>query len=177
MFEKYRPMADRLVYSFLRKLPRNVCKDDILNAALLGLWEGLCKQADHENLEAYLHIRIKGAILDELRAQDFLPRRLRDRIDAEESTAGIVRLADLSRSERKAALVVNVEEQVDTSREVQILITVLERLPARERLIMEAHYIKGVKFLDIAKELGVSDARVSQLHSRAVAMIKEMVAA
>lgn len=174
---KYKPIVDRIVGGFLKKLPSNVTRDDLMSAGMEGLWAGLCKRSEtSENLEAYLHFRVRGAILDELRAQDWLPRRMRDKIDAGEANESVVFL-EISEWEDKAfSHSPDQEEDIDQSREVQILISVLERLPARERLILEAHYIQGVKFDDLAKQLGVSAPRISQLHARALARVKKMAA-
>lgn len=176
---KYKPIVDRIVGGFLKKLPSNVTRDDLMSAGMEGLWSGLCKRTEHhENLEAYLHFKVRGAILDELRSQDWLPRRMRDKIDAEDAVGSIVRFDDVSEWDQNQALgqASDQEEDIDQSREVQILISVLERLPPRDRLILEAHYIRGVKFDDIAKQLGVSAPRVSQLHARAMARVKKLAA-
>lgn len=179
----YTPLVRKIAGGFQRKLPRNVLREDIIQAGMLGLWDAIRRRPDtiDTHFEQYIRIRVRGAILDELRSEDWLPRRLRDRIDREEGTTAsvsMVRFDDVSEWEQNKALKsTHQEEQVELSREVQILISVLERLPARERMIMEAHYIKGVKFTDLAKELGVSEPRISQLHSRAVARVKEWIAA
>ncbi len=175
-FLKYKPIVDRIVGGFLKKLPSNVTRDDLMSAGMEGLWAGLSKNVDkHENLEAYLHFKVRSAILDELRAQDWLPRRMRDRVEAGEANESVVFL-DIAEWEDMTSQMPDQEEDIDQSREVQILISVLERLPPRERLILEAHYIRGVKFDDIAKQLGVSAPRISQIHARAMARVKELAA-
>jgi RNA polymerase sigma factor for flagellar operon FliA len=52
----------------------------------------------------------------------------------------------------------------------------VDQLPGRERHIVSAHYFRGVKFKDLGLELGVSEPRISQLHSRAMKRLRELMA-
>lgn len=61
--------------------------------------------------------------------------------------------------------------------EQEALASAIESLPEREQKIVRMHYFEGVQFKAIAKELGVSEPRVSQLHTRAMTMLRERVAA
>jgi RNA polymerase sigma factor FliA len=49
----------------------------------------------------------------------------------------------------------------------------IERLPARERLVLEQHYLHGLLFADIARVMGLTKGRVSQLHRAAISRIRE----
>jgi RNA polymerase sigma factor for flagellar operon FliA len=53
----------------------------------------------------------------------------------------------------------------------------VEKLPERERFIVSEHYFGDVKFKSLSEALGVSEPRVSQLHSRAMKRLREIVAA
>jgi RNA polymerase sigma factor for flagellar operon FliA len=57
----------------------------------------------------------------------------------------------------------------------QALSKALEQLPERERHIVSQHYFRGVKFRELGAELGVSEPRISQLHSRAIQRLKAIV--
>ena len=48
----------------------------------------------------------------------------------------------------------------------------MDQLPERERRIVSMHYFRGVKFKDLGEMLGVSEPRISQLHSRAMTRLK-----
>src|SRR6185503_3671143 len=64
----------------MRRLPPNVRREDLFSAGMLGLYDSMRKNGGDEDgpkFEWYARIRIRGAILDELRAQDWLPRRAR----------------------------------------------------------------------------------------------------
>jgi RNA polymerase sigma factor for flagellar operon FliA len=53
----------------------------------------------------------------------------------------------------------------------------VEQLPPRERQVLKAHYYDQLEFQEIASILGVTKGRVSQLHSRAVSRIRELLSA
>lgn len=55
----------------------------------------------------------------------------------------------------------------------KMLTDAIEALPERERHILTMHYFRGVQFKALAEELGVSMPRISQLHARAVAKLRE----
>lgn len=62
-------------------LPNNVSKDDIKSFGLLGLYDAIKKFESERNLkfDTYASFRIKGAIIDGLRKEDWLPRTLREK--------------------------------------------------------------------------------------------------
>jgi RNA polymerase sigma factor for flagellar operon FliA len=57
------------------------------------------------------------------------------------------------------------------------LMGTLNRLPERERMIVTLHYFEGVPLQEIARSLGVTESRVSQLHTRALRMMREGIEA
>jgi len=54
--------------------------------------------------------------------------------------------------------------------------SLIEQLPASEKFVVKAHYINHLAFVEIARTLGVSKARVSQLHQQALGHLREAVA-
>ncbi|WP_156289087.1 FliA/WhiG family RNA polymerase sigma factor [Oceanobacillus salinisoli] len=63
-------------------LPKSVHKDDIKSLGLIGLYDALKKFEPSRDLkfDTYASIRIRGAIMDGLRKEDWLPRSLRDKV-------------------------------------------------------------------------------------------------
>ena len=63
------------------KLPSNVDVDDLISAGVIGLMDAIDKyDPSRENkFKTYAEFRIRGAILDELRSQDWVPRTIRDK--------------------------------------------------------------------------------------------------
>jgi RNA polymerase sigma factor FliA len=186
MILKYQHVVRQIAGGFQRKLPRNVLRDDLIAAGMGGLWDAVRKHG-HEaspNFDWYVRVRIRGAILDELRAQDWLPRRARAAAaeaaqngDTRASSAPVVlRFDEVSESEQARCLTAgessNTERTVEANFVKARLAQAMEQLPERERRIVAMHYFRGIKFKDLGEMLGVSEPRISQLHSRAMSRLK-----
>ncbi|HXS17317.1 MAG TPA: sigma-70 family RNA polymerase sigma factor, partial [Polyangiaceae bacterium] len=136
-----------------------------------------------------VRVRIRGAILDELRAQDWLPRRARAAAAEAEAKGNharavapaVVRFDDVSEWEQGRCLATddasNSEAAVSAKFMRETLARAVDQLPMRERHIVAAHYFRGVKFKDLGTELGVSEPRISQLHSRAMQRLRDLMEA
>ncbi len=186
LLKLYTPLVHKIVGGFQRKLPRNVLREDLLAAGMIGLWDAIQRHGEeaNEGFEWYVRVRVRGAILDELRAQDWLPRRLRaaaTAMGAEASASippSVVRLDDVSDWEQGRCLSepASGEKQLCERAEQRALSSAVDQLPERERHIVREHYYKDVKFKDLSSELGVSEPRVSQLHTRAMQRLRDLVA-
>jgi RNA polymerase sigma factor for flagellar operon FliA len=178
----YMPLVHQVVSTMLSRLPPNVLRDDLLAAGTFGLLDALRRQpAAQRGAEFawYARVRIRGSIVDELRTQDWLSRRARRRFSSDErnTSAAVVGIEDLPEERRNIAddAALTPETLVAARSEAKVLAKAVDRLPERERNIITAHYFEGVQLRAIAKDLGVSEPRVSQLHARAVARLREMM--
>ena len=218
--EKFSPLVKRMAHHMLAKLPPSVQLDDIIQAGLIGLMDAINRYQDNHGtqFETYATHRIRGAILDELRGNDWLPRGLRRSLREIEGT--IARLEQrLGRppSERETAKEMGVSlkeyqdllqeargyqlfhiedfvsgeegfldrncpdntadplERLQDARLREALIHAIGLLPERERLLMGLYYYKELNFREIAAVLEVSESRVCQLHSQAVARLRGKV--
>jgi RNA polymerase sigma factor for flagellar operon FliA len=182
---RYEPLVRKIAGGFQRKLPRNVLREDLIAAGMSGLWDAIRRHPDgpSESFEWYVRVRIRGAILDELRAQDWLPRRARAAAEAASGTdayvppPAVVRFDDVSEWEQNRCLAdaSSSEAAVAAKFAQETLAKAVEQLPERERHIVSQHYFRGVKFKDLGVELGVSEPRISQLHSRAIQRLKAII--
>lgn len=80
IYAAYSPIVRRIAMKAVRTLPRSIALDDIVSAGWVGMSEAIRRRPDdmpEEQFEAYACYRIRGAILDYLRALDPLSRRLR----------------------------------------------------------------------------------------------------
>ena len=68
------------------------------------------------------------------------------------------------------------EQALDTAETSVMLGEAVESLPERERSVVVAYYRQGRSMRDIADELGVSESRVSQLHARALKLLRTYIA-
>jgi RNA polymerase sigma factor FliA len=77
--EEFAPLVKRIAHHMMAKLPASVEVDDIIQAGMMGLLDavGRYEETQGAQFETYAAQRIRGAILDELRAADWLPRGVR----------------------------------------------------------------------------------------------------
>ena len=84
LVEAYQPLVKNVVRRFAGRLPRSVDRGDLKTAGDMGLISAV-EGFDPERgvrFESYCELRVKGAMLDELRAQDWMPRPVRYRIES-----------------------------------------------------------------------------------------------
>jgi RNA polymerase sigma factor for flagellar operon FliA len=185
LLARYEPLVRKIAGGFQRKLPRNVLREDLIAAGMSGLWDAIRRHPDgpSESFEWYVRVRIRGAILDELRAQDWLPRRARAAAEAASGTdayvppPAVVRFDDVSEWEQNRCLADSSSSEIAVAAKFaqEALVKAVELLPERERHIVSQHYFRGVKFKDLGIELCVSEPRISQLHSRAIQRLKTLI--
>ncbi|MFW6146922.1 MAG: FliA/WhiG family RNA polymerase sigma factor [Thermodesulfobacteriota bacterium] len=91
---KYGPMVKYIVDRMAVRFPPNVSKDELVSAGILGLFDALDKFDSEMGIkfQTYAEHRIKGAILDELRKMDWLPRSVRKDIHRLEAAITALRM-------------------------------------------------------------------------------------
>ena len=239
LWRKYRANRDRqlrdrliLTYAPLVKfvagrlgsgLPAHVDEGDLVSYGLLGLI-GAIERYDPDRdvkFETYAIARIKGSIIDELRAMDWVPRsvraRARDieraigeleaqsgRAPSEEEIAAKLgvsqdelgeNLLEISRSSIAAldelwtissgggdqvALIDTIEDTQGPEPQTALAQTemrealgeAIARLPEREKLVVTLYYYEELTLREIGEVLGVTESRVSQLHTKAILRLK-----
>lgn len=74
-------LVEKVARRVAARLPPNVQLDDLKSAGFIGLLDAADKFSDEKGtpFRVYAEIRIRGAMMDELRAQDWVPRSVRDR--------------------------------------------------------------------------------------------------
>ncbi|MDR2350453.1 MAG: FliA/WhiG family RNA polymerase sigma factor [Deltaproteobacteria bacterium] len=77
--EKYSPLIKYLADRLASRLPEHVVKDDLVSSGVLGLIDAIEKFDSERGIlfKTYAEFRIKGAMLDELRNLDWVPRTVR----------------------------------------------------------------------------------------------------
>jgi RNA polymerase sigma factor for flagellar operon FliA len=230
---KDRALRDRLILTYAplvkfvagrlgASLPAHVDEQDLVSYGLLGLISAIERfDPDREiKFETYAIARIKGAIIDELRSLDWVPRSVRTRArEIERAIAELERnlhraptdeeiaaklgltaeeledsLAEISRSSMAAldelwtpsaggdqiALIDTIEDTTGPDPEHSLEQTELKealgeaiaRLPEREKLVVTLYYYEELTLREIGEVLGVTESRVSQLHTKAVLRLK-----
>ena len=218
----YAPLVKFVAGRLGASLPSHVDEQDLVSYGLLGLI-GAIERYDPDReikFETYAIMRIKGAIIDELRSLDWVPRSVRARareieraiVDLERSLmsaptdaeiaakVGISgeeldrSLFEISRSSMAAldelwtpqgggdqvALIDTIEDasgadpefSLEQSELNEALAEAISRLPEREKLVVTLYYYEELTLREIGEVLGVTESRVSQLHTKAVLRLK-----
>jgi RNA polymerase sigma factor for flagellar operon FliA len=81
---EYAPLIKYIAQKIAARLPTNIELDDLMSSGVIGLMDAIEKyDASRDNkFKTYAEFRIRGAILDELRAQDWVPRSVREKAKA-----------------------------------------------------------------------------------------------
>lgn len=191
----YLPLVRQVAAVVSRKLPRTVEVDDLAGWGTFGLIEAIDSFEVDRGIafSGFARFRIRGAIMDELRRLDWLPRSVRDtqkqatrtalqapaNDDAVDPalklsvTAAIPRFVPLA--DAFTMQVAATTTQIASSR-MEMIDTrdhLLRGLCRTERLILILYYCEGLRMREVAQTLGISEGRVSQLCSQAVARLRE----
>ena len=208
-------------------LPSHVDDEDLISYGLLGLMRAIERFEPEREIkfETYAIPRIRGAIIDELRAMDWVPRSVRGRArDIERAIADLEArlgraptdeeiaeklgvshdeleesLGEISRSSVVAldelwtvssggdpvSLIDTIEDTQGPNPQAALAETELKeaigealaRLPEREKLVVTLYYYEELTLREIGEVLGVTESRVSQLHTKAILRLKASLAA
>lgn len=96
---EYAPLIKFIAHKISVRLPANIELDDLIASGAIGLMDAIEKYdpSRDNTFKTYAEFRIRGAILDELRVQDWVPRSVRDKAKLLERTFSQLE-ADLGRS-------------------------------------------------------------------------------
>lgn len=85
---EYAPLVKFIAQKIASRLPANIELDDLISCGVIGLMDAISKfDSTRDNkFKTYAEFRIRGAILDELRSQDWVPRSIREKAKLVERT-------------------------------------------------------------------------------------------
>jgi len=182
LIREHMPLVKHIARRFARRLPASVAHDDLVGAGALGLVDSVTRRrkGDDASFACYTRIRIRGAIFDELRSHDWLPRRSRSaerrETQGEPFPVAVVHFDDLpagrDRTPTDPSPSANPLEALAYKRIACQLRRELNQLPDRDRLVLHLHYFRGMRLKEIGRLFGVSEARISQIHHRALAQLR-----
>jgi RNA polymerase sigma factor for flagellar operon FliA len=219
----YSPMVKFVAGRLGAGLPSHVDDADLISYGLMGLI-GAIERFEPERgikFETFAMTRIRGAIIDELRSLDWVPRSVRSRareieaaqvklehelqrapseaelaqklgIEEEELRSSLLEIANSSvyaldelwtvsdSSGDKVSLLDTIsdpraedpQESLDSSEIKDRLTEAIASLPEREQLVVALYYYESLTLREIGEVLGVTESRVSQLHTKAVMRLK-----
>ena len=85
---EYAPLIRYIAQKIASRLPSNIELDDLISCGVIGLMDAIQKfdPSRDNKFKTYAEFRVRGAILDELRAQDWVPRSVREKAKLIEKT-------------------------------------------------------------------------------------------
>lgn len=216
---EYAPLVKRMAHHLLTRLPASVQIDDMIQAGMMGLMDAIARYEENQGtqFETYASQRIRGAMLDELRGNDWVPRGLRRKQRTiEQALARLEQKLGRAPSEREVAAELGLslgqyQEMLGDARGAQLIYAedfgdqggsdslfdshgadggadpfsqlkderlrravagAIGRLPEREKTVMGLYYERDLNFREIAAVLEVTESRVCQLHSQAIARLR-----
>jgi RNA polymerase sigma factor for flagellar operon FliA len=212
------PLVKRIAYHLIHRLPANVQVDDLVQSGIVGLIEAARHyQSDQgASFETYAGIRVRGAMLDEVRRSDWAPRSVHRK--ARELSAAVRAVENrVGRAARDAEIAeelgVDLNEYHQWARDAsshqvfsfddslgegesesrdatlpggghnpyealadddfrEALASTIAGLPEREALVLSLYYDDELNLREIGEVLGVTESRVSQIHSQALVRLR-----
>jgi RNA polymerase sigma factor for flagellar operon FliA len=219
LLTEHMPLVKRLAHHMKAKLPPSVEVDDLVQAGMIGLLDAINRYEETHGaqFETYAVMRIRGAMLDELRNSDWMPRSMRQdmrkietamaalqqRLGRPPSESEVAKSLKLSLADYQEMLSeggghqliyyedfrgdeggesfldhFHSDEDADPLRALldtdfrQAVIDAIDALPPREKMLMGLYYEEELNLKEIGAVMGVSESRVSQLHTQAVARLR-----
>ncbi|HEU0251246.1 MAG TPA: RNA polymerase sigma factor WhiG [Solirubrobacteraceae bacterium] len=219
----YSPLVKYVAGRTAAGLPPHVEEADLISYGLVGLISAIERFDPSREIkfETYAITRIKGAIIDELRSIDWVPRsvrarareierastKLEHRLQRSPTDEEMAQELDLSVSEFHDSLLTISHSSVaaldemwsvsDSSGDQVSLMDTIEdpnapdpsraldvgdlkdriaesiaSLPEREKLVIALYYYENLTLREIGEVLGVTESRISQLHTKAVLRLR-----
>lgn len=219
LIRQHAPLVRRIAHHMISKLPPNVELDDLIQVGMIGLADALSRYESSQGVqfETFASQRIRGAMLDELRDNDWMSRssrkgqkdieqamrRLEQRLGRTPRESEIAESMEMSLEEYQGLLgrvrgtqLVYLEDftgedgdesfldryVADSSADPlsmlrdhrlrAALVQAIETLPEREKYVMGMYYEHDMNLKEIAAVLEVTESRVCQLHSQAIARLR-----
>jgi RNA polymerase sigma factor for flagellar operon FliA len=226
LIEEHLPLVKHIVFQVAVHFPRHVEREELARAGALGLVEAARRYDESRGVpfDRFAAQRIRGAILDAVRAADWAPRsvrtlarkletveqRMASQLGRLPSAAEMATELGMTRAEldhlqarmfRSVVLALEHEVVDDTDEDLTLVDVISDRsvvepleeletrelhaylrdavglLPERHRLVIVGYFLEGRTSQELARFLGVTESRVSQLRSEALMMLKEGIEA
>ena len=225
MILRHAPLVKYVANRIFMRLPNSVDVEDLYQVGILGLIDAVSKFDPSRGIrfQTYAEFRIRGAILDELRAMDWVPRGVRQvatqiaeayhNIETEigqpaadtdvaarlgfslhelydhlDDSRGVsfISFEDLRTGREEDEDWDALEMLADTSivdpidrlgmAEVRLALSkAIDSLPEREKLVITLYYFEELTMGEIGAVMGLTESRISQLHSRAALRMRARI--
>jgi RNA polymerase sigma factor for flagellar operon FliA len=184
LIERYAPLANRIAHGMNVPVGAVAGPDDLESAALIGLIDAVDRFQPDRGVpfEGYASLRIRGAVLDEVRRVDELGRadRRRQRAAAAQgevgSYHGTVSLDELmERGYHGGAEQDELAERYEAEDLRSRVRSAMTCLPPRQQEVLERYYGQSLTLREAGLRMGISEARACQLHGRAIQNLRRQL--
>jgi len=224
LVEQYLPLVRTVVGRLAMTLPAHISTEDLYSAGLVGLLQAIrsFRTQGGAAFETFARFRIRGAVLDELRRMDWVPRLVHDKARKIQNTlteleprlgrppteSQMARALGLSLNEyrswldeiRPVAFIcldavprqsapegggphdsIADESQVDPSESAarselkELIAQRIRQLPPMQQKVLALYYYEDLRLREIAEAFGLTESRISQIHSQAVLAIRSFI--
>ena len=210
LVRSYAPLVKRIAHHMVARMPSSVQPDDLIQSGMIGLLEASSKYDPGKgaSFETYAGIRIRGAMLDEIRKGDWVPLKskrrppkslklLENKLGRDASDREVAEAMDMTLSEyfdilkdAQGSKLFSFEEipgsgepgiqsdspnpmdQIQKRDFQRCLAEAISTLPEREQLVLSLYYDDELNLREVGEVLGVSESRVSQIHSQAALRLR-----
>jgi RNA polymerase sigma factor for flagellar operon FliA len=205
------PLLKHLVGRMSFDLPSSIDRDDLFGFGMLGLIQAADSWEPSRGLQfsTYAYTKIRGAMLDELRRSDFLPRGRREKVrDLERAVGELEQAAGVAPTPEEIATHMQIpldevdaillsaksaghasldehasaglleklcdptcddpRESAEWLESKRLVERAIRALPEQDRVVVTLYYGEELLLREIAEVLGVTESRVSQIHTRAL---------
>lgn len=209
---QYSPLVKYVAGRLRTRLPDSVEYADLVSDGIIGLMGAIERFDPGRGLtfQTFAVPRIRGAMVDALRALDWVPRSVREKVRqveaaqralearlgripddpeiAEELGISVAELRELYAKiaftsvatmddlELADDLAAAATHEIEDDEAKAALLRVVDELPERDQVIIALYYFEGLTLAEIGYVLGVTESRVSQLHSRAAMVLRNKLA-
>jgi RNA polymerase sigma factor for flagellar operon FliA len=175
--EQWTDLVWHIVNKIKGRLPFSVSEEELYAAGMFGLMRAARSYDETQGAQfkTYAYHRVRGAILDDLRRMDFLPRSMRDKAKATgEDAPAIVALP----TDEDGHIGLGAAEANDSVEQDEMMVNMhaaIDKLPEKMKLVMSMYYRDNMKMCEIGARLNITESRVSQIHTNAVSRLRRML--
>lgn len=224
LIEQYLPLVRTVVGRIAMTLPAHVSADDLNSAGLIGLLQAVrnFSPSGGAAFETFARFRIRGAVLDELRRLDWVPRlvhekarkiqnalgELEQRLGHPPTEAQMAQALGLAPEDYhvwlddiRPVFFISLdaappsdesdgvtphdnladESQHDPAEHAafsdlkELIAQRIQQLPQIQQKVMALYYFEGLRLREIADAFGLTESRISQIHSQAILAIRSFI--
>jgi RNA polymerase sigma factor FliA len=222
LIKQYLPLVKYVAGKLAVGMPQNVEFDDLVSYGVIGLFDAIEKfdPGKHVKFKTYAVTRVRGAIFDQLRQLDWVPRSIRQKTrELEDAVRRLEAQLGRAATDQEIARELGVNEKeferlilkisgttvlslndvwyageendrmsigdsiespqsrnpdsiVEKQEVKRVIVEAINELPDKEKKVLVLYYYEDLTLKEIGAVLGVTESRISQLHTKAIMRLR-----